>query len=207
MSTTLLFETIKIDEGKIFNLSYHQERMDESRKKLFLTQNTIHLKDHIHPPKKGLYKCRIVYAENIYSIEYIPYKKKQVHSLKIVSSPIKYEHKYVDRKTINNLLSVCNDADDILIEHNGYICDTSIANIAFFDGKRWYTPEKPLLKGTMRAKLIDEGLLKTKKIKSSEIGNYTQVALMNAMIGFNVITDAKVTHNHTLHHLRSHYDY
>lgn len=191
MSTSLLFETIKIDEGKVYNLPYHQKRIDKTRKELFLAQHTIHLQDHIHPPRTGLYKCRIVYAENIYSIEYVPYKKKEVHSLKIVSSPITYEHKYVDRKAINKLLLECHDADDVLIENNGYISDTSIANIAFFDGTTWYTPQKPLLHGTMRAKLIDEGFLKTKKIKSSEVDIYTQVALMNAMIGFNIITDIK----------------
>ncbi|MEA1879887.1 MAG: aminotransferase class IV family protein [Campylobacterota bacterium] len=197
MSASLLFETIKIDGGKIFNLQYHQSRMDESRKKLFLAQDTIALKQHIHPPSKGLYRCRIVYGDTLHSIEYIPYKIKKVKTLKVVSSPIQYKHKYVNREMLNDLVSQSTNTDDIIIEKNGYLCDTSIANIAFFDGKVWVTPEKPLLKGTMRAKLIDEGFLKTKNIKSDDIGDYTQVALMNAMIGFNIM-DAKVIHKEPL---------
>ena len=68
-----------------------------------------------------------------------------------------------------SLLLANKDVDEVIIEKNGYLTDTTIANIAFFDGKQWFTPEKPLLKGTMRAKLIEEGFLQTKNIKSEEL--------------------------------------
>jgi len=53
--------------------------------------------------------------------------------------------------------------------------------------KQWFTPEEPLLQGTMRAKLLDEDFLQTRQIKKSDLKNYTHVALMNAMIGFKVL--------------------
>ena len=57
------------------------------------------------------------------------------------------------------------DKDDILIVKNGLLTDTSIANIALYDGNDWYTPLHPLLKGTKRAELLDKGVLKEKEIK------------------------------------------
>ena len=44
----------------------------------------------------------------------------------------------------------------------GLLTDTSIANIALSDGTHWYTPAHPLLKGTKRAALLEEGILQEK---------------------------------------------
>jgi 4-amino-4-deoxychorismate lyase len=183
----ILLETIKIVEGEICNLDYHQKRCDKSRLDLYKSTDSLSLSSLIEPPQKGLYRCRILYDTTLQSIEYIPYKEKQIETLKIVHSNLIYNYKYANRETLNTLLSKNKKADDILIEQNGYIKDTSIANIAFYTGKTWVTPQEPLLGGTMRAKLIDEGFLQTKNIKIEELANYSQVALMNAMIGFKLL--------------------
>jgi 4-amino-4-deoxychorismate lyase len=191
-TSTLLLETIKIEDGEVSNLSYHQARCNESRKALFQSTDKLYLSSLIQAPPKGLYRCRILYNEKIHSIEYIPYNPKEIHRLKIVSSDLEYDHKYANRDTLNQLLQAQPDADEIIIEKEGYLTDTTIANIAFYAGKQWFTPEKPLLKGTMRAKLLDEGLLHTRKIKKEEITDYTHVALMNAMIGFKILNNFSI---------------
>ena len=188
-TSPLLLETIKIEEGEVSNLSYHQTRCDESRKTLFSSTDRLDLSSLIQAPTKGLYRCRILYNEKLHSIEYIPYVPKAIQRLKIISSNLEYSYKYANREALNILLQEHADADDILIEKHGYITDTTIANIAFYDGKQWFTPEQPLLKGTMRAKLIDEEFIHTRKIKKEDIKNYTQVALMNAMIGFKILNN------------------
>ncbi len=190
--STLLLETIKIEDGEVSNLSYHQARCDESRKALFDLKDILDLSSLIQAPSKGLYRCRILYAEKIHSIEYIPYTPKEIHKLKIITSDLVYDHKYANRDALNKLLQAQPDVDDILIEKEGYLTDTTIANIAFYDGEQWFTPEKPLLKGTMRAKLLDEGFLHTRNIKKEEITDYTHVALMNAMIGFKILNNFKI---------------
>ncbi len=191
-TSKLLLETIKIEDGEVSNLSYHQTRCDESRKALFHSTDRLDLSSLIHAPSKKLYRCRILYNEKIHSIEYIPYIPKEIHTLKIVSSNLEYDHKYANRDTLNTLLQKQSDADEIIIEKEGYLTDTTIANIAFYNGEQWFTPEKPLLKGTMRAKLLDEGFLHTRKIKKEEISNYTHVALMNAMIGFKILNNFSI---------------
>ncbi len=183
----LLLETIKCDEGVIHNLSYHQKRCNTSRQILYHSQNTLDLHAFIQAPPLGKYRCRIVYGESIHSIEYIPYTPKEVQHLKIIPSDFEYNLKYANRDEINTLFNNKGTADDIIIEKNGYLTDTSIANIAFYDGERWFTPATPLLKGTMRQKLIDEGVLHTRDIKKEELSDYTQVALMNAMLGFKIL--------------------
>ena len=186
-STPLLLETIRIEDGEIHNLSYHQDRCTQSRRILFHSRDVLDLSSIIVAPKVGLFRCRILYGENLHSIEYIPYIPKEIQRLKIVSSDIEYSLKYANRDALNALLESNKDVDEVIIEKNGYLSDTTISNIAFFDGKQWLTPVKPLLEGTMRAKLIDEGFLHAKEIKKEDLQNYSQVALMNAMIGFKIL--------------------
>jgi len=202
IDTPLLLETIKIEEGIIFNLPYHQARCTQSRKALYGSTDKLNLKAHIMAPPKGLYRCRILYAEKIHSIEYIPYVPKVITSLKIITSNVEYPYKYANRDSLDTLLHNAQSYDEILIEKEGYLTDTSIANIAFYDGEQWVTPQNPLLKGTMRERLIDEGFLQTKEIKVDDISQFTQVALMNAMLGFKILT------NITIHDNKGrHYDY
>ena len=186
-SSSLLLETIKIEEGKIHNLSYHQDRCDQSRQTLFQSTDILDLASVIQPPQAGLYRCRILYGEKLHSIEYIPYVPKEINSLKIVPSNIDYALKYANRDALNTLLESNKEVDEVIIEKEGYLTDITIANIAFYDGEQWFTPENPLLKGTMRAKLINEGVLQQRKIKKEDLNHYTQVALINAMLGFKIL--------------------
>ena len=189
---TLLLETIKIEEGHIVNLPYHQNRCDQSRKILFKNIKPLILGKHIDPPQKGIYRCRILYNQSIQKIEYLPYIEKEIQSLRVVPSNLEYNFKYANRDAFKDLLSTHTDVDDVLIEKEGYLSDTSIANIAFYDGKLWFTPAKPLLAGTQRQKLLDEGFLQPRDIKKEDLHLYSQVALMNAMIGFKIIKNINI---------------
>ena len=189
----LLLETIKIEDGNIHNLPYHQARCNKSREALFGLHDSLDLASVIEAPLKGVYRCRILYNKTIHSIEYLPYIPKEIHTLKIVSSTIKYDHKYAHREALDALLHGQEGIDEIIIEKEGYLTDTTIANIAFYDGTQWFTPTKPLLEGTMRAKLLDEGFLLKKEIKKEDIVHYTQVALMNAMIGFKILNHFNIS--------------
>ncbi len=179
-----LLETIKIEDGQVMNIEWHNRRCNKSRLELFDEKKLLNLEEFIKPPPKGLYRCRILYDNEVNSIEYIPYSPKKIKSLKIIQSDIDYKYKYNDREELNKLLD--NAYDDIIIEKNGFLTDTTIANIAFFDGEKWITPLKPLLEGTIREKLLSEEFLILKNIKSEDIKNFLHFALMNAMIGFQI---------------------
>ncbi len=185
--STLLMETIKIEDGKVANLAYHQARFDRGRRDIFDSKERLELSSFIKPPPKGLYRCRIIYSHKIESVEYIPYIPKEISTLKIITSDIEYSYKYANRDELNSLLKIYPNIDEVIIEKDGYLTDTTISNIALYDGKEWFTPEIPLLQGTMRAKLIDDGFLHTKSIRKEELDNYTHVALINAMLGFKIL--------------------
>lgn len=183
----LLLETIKIENGNIQNLPYHQARCDKSRLTLLGTKTPLKLAEIIHPPLEGIYRCRVLYDEKLVSVEYLPYEEKKITTLKLVSSKIDYPFKYADRSALNALLTSHIDADEVIIVKDGLITDTTISNLAFFDGEQWFTPQTPLLEGTMRAKLIDEGVLIPQHINPSALSGFLKVALINAMLGFKIL--------------------
>ncbi len=191
----MLFETICIQNGSIQHLSYHQARFDASRAALFGEEaGRVDLGSVIKPPSGScILKCRIEYGSQITQISYTPYKRRCIKKLKKVSSSIEYAHKYTDREAIEELFQTRGDADDILIIRDGLVTDTSIANIAFYDGRKWLTPKTPLLRGTTRERLIRSGFLVPRDIGVNEIESFERFALMNAMIGFSPVENGIIT--------------
>ncbi|WP_200763440.1 aminotransferase class IV family protein [Nitrosophilus alvini] len=183
----MLFETIKIENGRIFHIDYHNKRANRSRLELFGSKEALNLSDYIEPPKNGLFRCKIWYGESFGKTEYFRYSPRVVKVLKIIESDIEYPYKYSDRKEIDRLFAKRESADDILIVKNGYIRDTSIANIAFFDSEKWITPNTPLLKGICRERLIDEGKIIEEEIKTTDLKFFKKYALLNAMTEFKII--------------------
>jgi len=185
----VFIETIKILDGKVYNIAWHNQRFNQTRFEIFEIDNPISLETYINPPPIGLFRCRIVYDTDIISIEYIPYILKINNLFKVVQSNIEYKYKYSNRAKLNSLKDSANGYDDIIIEKNGLLTDTTIANIAFFDGREWITPKTPLLRGTIRIKLLNRGFLIQKDINSDDLKHFSNFALMNAMIGFQIQKD------------------
>jgi 4-amino-4-deoxychorismate lyase len=105
-----------------------------------------------------------------------------------IESDLNYNYKFQERTALQSLLKKAESAgfDDALIVKNGLITDTTIANIAFFDGTRWLTPALPLLQGTARARLLRSGLITPKQIAPEELEQFSHFALMNALSGFYI---------------------
>lgn len=180
-------ETIKSIDGKVFNIEYHQKRY-ESVLKSIGSFNIKNLQDYIKPPKLGLYRCRVEYCADNIKVSYHPYVKKEIYSLKLVfDNKINYDKKYSCRDELNSLYRKRDGCDEILIIKDLLVSDTSIANIAFYDGSLWITPKTPLLKGTTRARLLEEGKIIEKNIGVHEIRKFHKVALMNAMVDFYIL--------------------
>jgi 4-amino-4-deoxychorismate lyase len=97
---------------------------------------------------------------------------------------IDYHIKYTDRQILQQLFDQRGDCDDIIIVKNGFVGDSYTANLLFFDGKNWYTPTTPLLKGTKRQFLLDQGVISEKEIREEDIKSYQKVGLINALIDF-----------------------
>ncbi len=189
----IYFETIKIEDGKIFNLNYHIARMRRTVKGCYDELTESYIASLIDIPHKGLFKCKIIYGDVINKIEVTSYFAREIKFLKIVEdNELIYDSKLVDREDINSLYSLRGECDEIIIVQNREVRDTSIANLAFFDGAKWVTPDQPLLEGTMRSKLLEEGRIEKAVINIENLNNYKKVAVMNAMVGFKIIGDLSI---------------
>jgi len=184
-----LIETICLLDGQFKNLGYHEQRMASSLEQLYKAKEKINLSEYLNSfdyPKIGLHKCRILYDHHSKVVEFLPYILKPITSLKVVvDDTILYDHKYADRSRINQLMGNKGQCDDIIIVKKGWVTDASYANIVFKRDGGWYTPQRCLLKGTMREGLLQSGTIIEQEIRASDIVNFQKFKLINAMLGFD----------------------
>jgi len=172
-------ETLLIT-NQIQNLKFHNKRMNNTRK-YFYNLPPIDLKDYIQIKQNK--RVRIVYERDILKVEYFELLPREFKTLKIVEdNNIEYCFKSENREKLNNLKN--KNFDEIIIVKNRFITDTTISNLAFWNGEEWHTPNTPLLKGTKREELLESGFLKEKEIKIDDLKKYKKVAMLNAIIGF-----------------------
>jgi 4-amino-4-deoxychorismate lyase len=183
-----LVESIKLKDGKLFNLGYHQNRMNDALAELFPEARGIELAKVISIPENcssGIFKVRVLYGQSVEVVEIEPYHFRTIQSLKIVHHEnIDYHLKYTDRQILQQLYAQRGNADDIIIVKNGLVTDSFTANLIFFDGQKWATPNSPLLKGTQRQALLEQGIISELEIKESDISSFQKVGLINAMVSF-----------------------
>ncbi len=193
-------ETIKIKEEKAMALPYHQARMERTIRHFFPSLNAttmpcleeiITTREELITPRADikLFKCRVVYGEQgVEAVEYTPYTMRTIRTLKIIeANDIDYSYKSTDRTELNRLTAQKGDCDDIVIVKNGLITDTSFTNLAIFDGHHWLTPAHPLLAGTKRAFLLDQGTIIEKDLTPDDLMKAEKIRLFNAMIDFGEI--------------------
>lgn len=186
-------ETICIRRGEPLRLDYHQARLNATlaaegillplRLSSCVSQLPCTLRS------EARIRCRVLYdTDGHCETSFHPYRLRTVQSLQCVELPtLEYSRKYADRSALDNAFALRNTADDILILRNGYLSDTTIANIALFDGRQWHTPSSALLAGTHRAALLREGFLRESPIHISELHRFSRIRLFNAMINWGEI--------------------
>lgn len=196
---SLLFETIKCQNRQLHNLYYHNYRVRWSLENLlgitddFDFENTIEIPDWVG---EGLYRCRVSYSEKISKVEFFEYEFKHPKVIQIDEyQSFKYDFKYEDRSGFQNLLKLHPKADDVIIAQNGLLTDATYANLAFFDGTKWFTPNTYLLLGTKREYLLDNQLLTEEVIAVKDLKKFKRIALINAMRDLDLSYEFEVNNN------------
>lgn len=182
-----LFETIRIESGQIMHLEYHQERVNRSVPGIRLNlEETFGAYFRRQPlPSSGIHKLRLTYSpagrvEKICVSEYTP---RIIKTLRLIQSEtLSYPVKSEDRSGIEALYAQRGECDDILIIQNGFVTDTSFANIIFLQNGEWITPDTPLLPGTCRARLLSLGKIRERKITPQDLKTCSRFQLINAMM-------------------------
>ncbi len=186
------FETVKIQKGEIQNLSFHNRRVNHTIKQNFKIGTKIDLQEHVQQEDFSLERCKIIYDKEIKTIQFFPLTPRKFQSFKVLETNITYNFKNVDREDIELLMSQKGSCDDIIMIKEGLVTDTSIANIAIYDGLKWITPKQPLLQGTYRESLLKKQLLLEKDVKMKDIKNAVRFAIMNALVGFYEVKGVKL---------------
>jgi len=133
------------------------------------------------PGSAGLFST----AQDLLKVDYELYNPLEVKSLFIIDSKLDYTYKSTNRNELDALRQQAKKyADEVLIAKNGFITDTSYTNVAFFDGKQWFTPTTYLLNGTQRQFLVDKKILLEADIRTSDVHQFQKILLYNSMLGF-----------------------
>jgi 4-amino-4-deoxychorismate lyase len=193
----LLLETLHIINGQLQHVNWHNERCNRSRQILFGLQEPIDLAwffaekwakgavpyRHSAADVVDSYeRCRFIYdANGIQHIEIVRTPRRIIRSLQLINADdFDYSHKFADRSFFE-VLSKNIHADDMLIVKNGFLTDTTYANIVFKDTSgHWFTPSTPLLAGTKRAKLLSENKIEAVDLRPNDISKFVEARLINA---------------------------
>lgn len=183
-----LVESIKLQNRQWQNIEGHNKRFNAARHQLFGMDDILDLSLLLKIPDaltNDVYKCRVLYRQQIESIEFQPYIPRNVNSLQLVEdNEIDYSFKYENRLLFDRLMAQKGRAEDILIVRNGCVTDTSYSNIVLFDGEKWITPDTCLLNGTQRQRMLNEGLITEVRVTPADLKKYTKAKPINAMLDF-----------------------
>jgi 4-amino-4-deoxychorismate lyase len=195
----MLFESICWQDGQFQNLQWHTARVQATRAALFGVHDHWQLDELLASwqdpisglrlrqmlPHDQLLKLRFDYNQTDWKISWEPYLIRKITTLQLVEAPyINYEFKFSDRSALDSLVQA-SPADDVIICQNGYLRDSSYANLVFSTGARssqLYTPATPLLPGTRRAALIASGQVRELDIHLDDLRAFKWVHLVNAML-------------------------
>ena len=193
----LLLESIRLVDGQVPLLHRHQTRVDRSRQRYYAKSAAFKLAtvlEGMDLPTTGVHKIRLLYRAGLEHSEIVPYTVRPVRSLRVVEADdLHYARKYADRSAIDELFSRRENCDDILIVQRHHITDSSYANLALYDGNRWYTPAWPLLRGTRRAQLIQQKVLQPSVIRVKDLPHFETVKLINSMMEWDESPTVRIT--------------
>ena len=180
-----LFESLCVKNGRVLHREWHQLRFQKAYQNFFGRQPAFNLLDPIDLPQifcQGIVKLKISYNETGRQLDFQHYHMQQIQSVRLVTTnDLDYTNKYTEREKLDALFALREGCDDILIIRKGSITDSYYANVVFFDGKDWWTPELPLLEGTCRARLLANGIIKTTPLQVEDLKNFLGIKLINAM--------------------------
>ncbi|MFB0945834.1 MAG: aminotransferase class IV [Spirosomataceae bacterium] len=188
------FETIKLLDGKLFLLPYHEKRMRATRLFFYGINDVIDLSEIIEVPEnlqKGLYRCRVSYDKVLRNVEFFAYERPENEKILLLEIGKNYDYsfKFEDRVFFKNALQENPDVDDVLFLSNGYVTDCTYTNIVLYDGNRWVTPDTQLLTGVKRQYCIDNDVITVRKVKIQHLVDYQKIALINSMRDFELVYD------------------
>ncbi|REI06425.1 aminotransferase class IV [Staphylococcus felis] len=173
-----LFETMRLENGKILRQNYHFQRMQHASLQLNIpfspTRWLSCIDDLTFMYPSGLYRTKVILDESgqmDYECHTLPHTKEMTARLIRMNEDIPDWHRLY--KTSNReYLHHSKESDLILLyDKANKILEFDIGNMVLQFGDAYYTPSfnHDFLSGCMRQFLLDRGLIQTKYITVEEL--------------------------------------
>lgn len=191
-----LLETILLEDGELFLLERHLERLQASANyfgfQLSPEKVLVALNDTATAHSTGAWKVRLLLSNSgEVKIETSEIKGDDDRPLQVClsSSPIESSNRFLFHKTTNRKIyeDACaarSDCDDVILwNERGETTESSIANIVVPIQGQLYTPPQSsgLLAGTFRAQLLAEGKIHERLITAEELRQSRNLFLINSV--------------------------
>lgn len=180
-----VFESIAVIDGVYQNLEAHNERVHRTAQALWQQKKPLNFLEMVLPipPNDGVFKCRFSYNATHFDVQFSTYKPRIITTLHCYEAPdLFYEFKYSHRDAIDRYSVQLKSNEEVLFTRQGFLLDTSYANVALYREGKWYTPETPLLKGTRRAMGIRSGMLIPVPLHTNDLRYFETITWFNALL-------------------------
>ncbi|MGI6411384.1 MAG: aminotransferase class IV [Bacteroidales bacterium] len=190
-------ESIRLENGVVHNLNYHQERVNKTFLHIFKMPANFSLEKIISEnkfPKQGLFKIRIVYDSHQQSIEFAEYTRPKFHTYKLVEieKNFTYSFKSTDRKLFDTISQETDKNTLPILIQNKNVSDSVFSNLIFEKNGNLYSPNTPLLFGTMLSQSLQQHKINMITIKEDEDKNFDYIYPINAMNPLGAIEKIKI---------------
>ena len=180
-----VFETIKVQQHKVYNLYYHLERMKKTAAFLsFRLPSLLNLETEILKASNGsLQKAKVLYNKNGFEIHLEDYSMRNISQFILIkNNAIEYPVKFTHRQPLILPSHLFSPTHEPLFVKDDKFTDSGYANIVFLKNKIWYTPTTPLLFGTKRQYYLDQHQIQSTEITMDSLQQFSHIGLINAMI-------------------------
>ena len=193
-----LLETMRLQHGAIYLLEYHLRRLQQSAEFFGFAFNLAVIQENIAftctEHQVGTFRTRLLLDRlGGIDIQIFPIFEKTCESqsmvlsrLKVNSVDINLQHKTTRRRLYDSAAAESESHEVILTNEQGYLTESSIANLVFEVGGQYYTPpvSDGLLPGTLRRLLLDEGKILERSLHIGDIDQVESWHLISALRGW-----------------------
>lgn len=189
-----LVETMRVENGEVFLLDYHLQRLQKSADRFLFPVCMTHLKEaiinYIKQITENLYRLRIsVFPDGKFVMVHNPtIGSKKLHvglaSLPVNSQDLFLYHKTTHRVVYEQAKKAHPNWDDVLLwNEKGHITESTIANVVVQFGDKMFTPPVHcgLLPGTFRQYLLDTHQIEEREITIDELEHADAIFLVNSV--------------------------
>lgn len=189
-----LLETIRLEEGEIFLVEKHLERLLASANYFSIPADREAISQTLNQAKehypKGIWRIRLTLNNNAESeISVRPLTDSKLHKVRLAQQAIYKENIFHYHKTTHRLLYQEHQIDDpdyldtLLFNNQNEVTEFTIGNIVVEINGVLYTPpiSAGLLPGTFRQQLLERKVIQEKQILKQDLPNCERIWLINSV--------------------------